>query len=276
MAANLSTVNPPRQGEPVTRRPLALLLAALVASLVVVLGACNSTPAAPPLTDPKEILTKAVTSLPSVKTFEFTSTFTGTAKIPQLGDIDLSTVKLTGALDAGNKKAKASLDAPTILGTKIDALLIDKTAYYKVAGPLALALKASSDKYTKVDVPASSDNPTGDVTDMTKAVTQLQQWLDKLPQPPVKQADEKCGDQDCYHVTIKLSASDLKTLDPTATSLDGDLSVDVWTHKSDYRPAKFALTVTTPDMGTFGITIDLTYDVSVSVDAPPADQVVSP
>ena len=258
-----------------TRRPLALMLAALVASLVVILGACNSTPAVPPLTDPKEILTKALTSLPSVKTFEFTSTFTGTAKIPQLGDIDLSTVKLTGALDAGNKKAKASLDAPTFLGTKIDALLIDKTAYYKVAGPLAIAFKATSDKYTKVDVPASSDNPTGNVTDMSKAVTQVQQWLDKLPQPPVKQADEKCGDQDCYHVTIKVSAADLKTLDPTASSLNGEFAMDVWTRKSDYRPAKLVLTVTTPDMGTFGMTFELTYDVSVSVDAPPADQVVS-
>jgi hypothetical protein len=259
----------------VTRRPFALVLAALVASLVVILGACSSAPPAPALTDPKEILTKAVTSLTGVKTFEFTSSFTGTAKIPQVGDIDLSTVKLTGALDASNKKAKISFDAPTFLGTKIDALLIDTTAYYKVAGPLAIALRATSDKFTKVDVPTSSGNPSGTVTDLNQAVAQIQQGLDKLPQAPVKQADEKCGDQDCYHVTIKLSAADLKSLDPTST-LNGDVALDFFTRKSDYRPARIAVGVTTTDMGTFGMTFDLTYDVSVSVDAPPADQVTTP
>ena len=250
-----------------------LSLVTLVASLAVVLGACNTAPAAPALTDPKEILTKAATSLTGVKTLEFTTTFSGTAKVPQLGDIDLSTMKLTGALDVGNKKAKVSLDAPTFLGTKIDALLIDKTAYYKVAGPMAIALKATADKFTKVDLPTPSAG-TGDVTDVNQSVTQIQQALDKLPQAPVKQADEKCGDVDCYHVTIKLTAADLKSLDPTA-ALNGDVSVDFWTHKSDYRPAKIATTVTTTDMGTFGLTFELNYDVSVSVDAPPADQVVS-
>ncbi|HEY8436967.1 MAG TPA: hypothetical protein VIK65_00015 [Candidatus Limnocylindrales bacterium] len=248
---------------------------ALLATVAVVLGACNSAPAAPALTDPKEILTKAVVSVKDLKTLEFTGSFTGSVTAPQLGAIDLSTVKMTGAVDIPSKKAKFSLDAPSLLGTKLDALVIDQTAYYKVAGPLAISLHAAADKYTKIPIPAGSADPVSQVTDLATLTANTQAQLDKLPEAPVKQADEKCGDQDCYHVTIKMTAADLKTLDATST-LDGDLSVDVWTRKSDYRPAKLSMSATTSQLGTFGVLLDLRYDVSVSVDAPSADQVVGP
>jgi hypothetical protein len=67
----------------------------------------------------------------------------------------------------------------------------------------------------------------------------------------------------------------MKAIDPTA-SVNGDVTIDVWSRKSDYRPAKIAINATSPDMGTFGATFELKYDVPVSVDAPAADQVVSP
>jgi hypothetical protein len=259
----------------VFRRSILGSLLALVALLTVVLAACSSTPQAPALTDPKDILAKSAESLAGVKTFEFTGTFSGSVKAQQIGDFDLSTMTLAGAMDVPNKKAKVTLDAPSILGTKIEALLLDQTLYYKVAGPLAIALNASADKWTKVEVPAASDSPVGDVTDPATAVKELQDALDKLPTPPVKQADEKCGDQDCYHVTIAVKAADMQALDPTA-SINGDITLDIWSRKSDYRPAKVAVNVASVDMGTFGTTIELKYDVPVTVDAPPADQVVTP
>jgi hypothetical protein len=253
----------------VTRR-LILMPLALLATLSMVLAACGSTPQAPALTDPKDILTQAVVSVSSVKTVEVTGSFSGTIAAAQLGTFDLSTVRMSGALDIPNKKAKFTLDAPTLLGTKIDALLLDQTAYLKIAGPIAGVAQVQSDKYTKTTVPASSNNP----TDVAKIVADLKSALDKLP-APVKAADEKCGDQDCYHVTLKLSAADLKALDSTST-LAGDVTLDMWSHKSDYRPAKMVFGVTTPQLGTFSMTMELKYDVSVAVDAPPADQVVSP
>jgi hypothetical protein len=259
----------------VTRR-FTLLVLAIVASLSVIVAACGSTaPAAPALTDPKEILSTSVLSVKDVKTLEITGSFTGSVKAAQLGDIDLSTVKLSASIDIPNKKAKVSLDAPSILGTKVDALLLDKVAYYKVAGPLAAFLGASADKYTKADVPTASGNPAANLTDVAASVAQLKAALDKLPTPPTKAADEKCGDQDCYHVVLKLTGADLKALDPTS-STNGDVSLDLWSRKSDNRPAKLAFAVTTVDMGTFGVTLDIKYDVPVSVDAPPADQVVTP
>ena len=267
------------RGTSVFRRPSPLrparVVLALLATLAVIAGACNSAPAAPALTDPKDILTKAVVSVKDIKTLEFTGAFTGSMTAPQLGAIDLSTLKMTGAVDIPSKKAKFSLDAPSFLGTKIDALLIDQTAYYKVAGPFAISLHASADKFTKIPVPTGSGDPMSAVTDVATLTTNTQAQLDKLPTAPIKQADEKCGDQDCYHVTIKMTAADLKQLDATST-LDGDLTFDVWTHKSDYRPAKLAVSATTSQLGTFGVSLDLRYDVSVSVDVPPADQVVGP
>ena len=256
-----------------TRRlPLSLL--AIVASLSVVISACASTPpAAPALTDPKEILASAVTSLKDVKTFELSSTFNGTIKVPNMGDFDLSTVKMTASVDIGAKKAKFNLDAPTLLGTKIDAIAIDNTTYVKVSGAFSAMLGAGADKYKKQEIATPQGQPSADVTDVAKLVTDIKTALDKLPTPPTKAADEKCGDQDCYHVTTKVTAADLKALDPSAAAVDGDISVDLWSRKSDYRPAKLTFAVTTPEMGTFGLTLELKYDVSVAVDAPPADQI---
>ena len=111
-----------------TRR-LAILPLALVATLSLVLAACASPPAAPALTDPKEIVSKGVASLATAKSIEFTTTFNGTVKAEQLGTFDLSTVKMTGALDIANKTAKFNLDAPGIAGSKIDAILVGDAAY---------------------------------------------------------------------------------------------------------------------------------------------------
>ena len=115
-------VNPFPLGVSVSRRSFLAPLAALVAILAIVLAACSSSASqAPALTDPKEILTKTATSLADVKTVEMTGSFNGSVKADQLGNIDLSTMTLSAAMDVPNKKAKVSLDAPTLMGTKLDA-----------------------------------------------------------------------------------------------------------------------------------------------------------
>jgi hypothetical protein len=137
---------------------------------------------------------------------------------------------------------------------------------------LASLVGGTADKYTKAAVPTASGDPVAAATDVTKLVAQLQAGLDKLPSPLTKGADEKCGDVDCYHVTTLVTAAQMKALDATST-LDGDVTVDLWTRKSDYRPAKLGLSMTSATLGTFGAAIDIKYDVTVSVTAPPADQI---
>ena len=254
-------------------RRLALIPAVLVAVVSLVLAACSNPPAAPALTDPKEIVAKGVTSIADVKTFEFSTTFSGTVQAPQLGSFDLSTVKMSGAFDLANKTAKFSLDAPAIMGTKIDALVIGKTAYYRVAGALSMLTGGTAEKYTKVDVPDASTNPdAAALEDPAKLVQKLNEALAILPVQPTKAADERCGDADCYHVTLGLTGDQLKALN-NGNSVDGSATFDLYTRKQDYRPAKIALSATTAEMGTFGMVLEIRYDVGVSVAAPPADQI---
>jgi hypothetical protein len=253
-------------------RRLALLPLALVATLSLALAACSSPPAAPALTNPTEIVTKGVTSLQGVTSFEVTGAFTGSLTASQFGSFDLSTIKLAAAADIANKAFKLSFDAPSLLGSKLDAIVVGDTAYYKVAGALAAALHGSADKYTKAALPSQPGNPIGALTDMTRLVTELQASLDKLPSPLTKAADEKCGDLDCYHVSTVLTSDQLKTLSSSST-LDGDVTVDLWTRKSDYRPARIGLSIVSPSLGTIGMTFDIKYDVSVGITAPSADQI---
>ena len=66
--------------------------------------------------------------------------------------------------------------------------------------------------------------------------------LAKLTVPPVKDADEKIGDQDCYEVTIKLSQADVigasPSLTPIASGMTFSATIEVWVRKSDMRPPR--------------------------------------
>jgi hypothetical protein len=259
----------------VTRRPL-LLIASIAAVLALVIGACsNAASQAPALTDPKEILTQSVLSIKDVKTVEIVGALSGELDVAELGgSLDLSSTTIAAAADIPNQKAQVKIDAPTLLGTKLDAIVVDGVAYVKIDGPLAGMAGFEAGKYVKQDVPEASDKPVTDPAELDKQIDEFQKQLDELPNPPTKEADEKCGDQDCYHVQIKASAEDMKELDPQAGSMTGDVTIDWLARKSDLRPAKVTISIATPDMGTLGITLDFKYDGSVNISAPPADQVV--
>lgn len=250
------------------------LLAAL-AALAFVLVACGA-PAAPALTDPKEILSQSVLSLKNVKTIDVKGTLTGTVNAAQMGSLPLDGTTIAMALDIAAKKASFVLDAPSFLGTKVDALLIDKAAYYKVAGPLAGFVGADpTGKYTKVDAGAAASSAPVDATDPQKAIDELKAALDKLPSPPTKQADERCGDTDCYHVNVAVTGEQLAQLGAVGAEAFS-FTFDIWSRKNDLRPAKFVLGFDGGDQGAVTATFDLTYDGAVTIEAPPDDQVVTP
>jgi len=113
-------------------------------------------------------------------------------------------------------------------------------------------------------------------TDPKQAIAELQNALDKLPEAPTKQPDAKCGDVDCYDVQIKLTQTDLASLSPSEAPsgfTNGVITVDVFSRKSDLRPARLVATMSSAEMGTLTLTVNATYDVSINVVAPPADQV---
>lgn len=258
-----------------TRR-LALKLGWLLTTAAVVLAACQTAPAAPLLTDPKEILTETVVSLKDVTTVEITGSFTGTLDAAELGGtFDLSSIAVSGAVDVPNKKAKFNVNAPTLMGTAIDAIVLADAAYVKIDGMLSTMMGGTPGKYTKTDIPADAGEQVNDPAAIAKAIDAFRAALDRLPTAPTKAADEKCGDQDCYRVTLSLSAEDLAALDPGTAAMagSGTMSLDLWTRQSDRLPAKVALNVTSPEIGTVGMTFEFRYGGSVSVEAPPADQI---
>jgi hypothetical protein len=263
----------------VTRRAL-LHLAAIAATLMLVLAACGAAASqAPALTDPKEILAQSVASLKDVKTVELVGSLTGKVQAAELGgSLDLSSTTIAGAADIPNQKAKISIDAPALLSTKIEAIVVDGFAYAKIDGMLAGLAGLPSGKYVKTEIPQESGKPVTNPSEIAKGVEDFKAQLDKLPKPPTKLPDEKCGDVDCYHVQIVVTADDLAKLSPEAAAqaeqVKGDYTLDVWVRKSDLRPAKVDLSVKTEEMGTIGATFTFKYDGTVNVTAPPADQVV--
>jgi hypothetical protein len=253
------------------RRLIALL--ALIGAFTVI--ACQGAPAAPALTDPKDILTQTVLALNNVKTVQIKGDVSGSVQVPNSGALDLKGTTLGLDADIAGKKAHVTLAAPSLLGTTAEAIVLDNVIYFKLTGPLAGMLGAdATGKFKKSDIPAASGDPGQLVGDPTKAIAELKAELDKLP-APTKAADEKCGDQDCYHTVLKLTDKDLAALSSAAPnpSMAGSFTIDVWSRKNDLRPAKLAFGIDAGTQGSGTLTLTITYDQAVTIAAPPADQI---
>jgi len=246
----------------------------LATAAVVVVGACNSAaPAAPALTDPKEILAKSVATLKDVKSFHVKADVAGQIKMDLSGTgspgaLDLKGTTAEGDVDVANKKAHLSFGAPALLGVTGDVIVDNDSTYTKVSllGP----------KYTKT-VNSPSD-AAGAASDPTKVIDELTKFLNQPGVAPTKQADEKCGDKDCYHVSMNLTADQLGgvTSGLGSAAANGSGTVDVWVQKNDLRPAKLAVTANMGDQGTVNVSAALSnYDQPVTIN-PPADSDVAP
>ena len=196
------------------RRLLALLAVIGVFAIV----ACQGAPAVPALSDPKDILARTVLSLKDIKTITVHGELTGTATIPGSGTIDLKNTTLDAAYDIAGKKGRFAVSAPSLLGTTAEVLYVDNAAYYKITGPLAKSLGADpTGKYKKTTVAPAGTDPNAIASDPAAAIDKFKAALDKLPNPPTKAANEKCGDKDCYHIVLTLSDKDLAALSSTAS-----------------------------------------------------------
>jgi hypothetical protein len=249
---------------------------------IVAIAACNAAPTPPPLTDPKEILTRTVLSLKDVKTIDAKGDLSGTFAM-QGSSIDLKGTTFEFASDVVGKKVKLSASIPSFLNTGAEAIVVDQTVYYKVTGPLAVSVGADpSGKYKKIEGVASgtpSAAPSASI-DPLKAIDEFNTLLTKLP-APTKGANEKIGDQDCYHITMKATSDELKSLAPSPglgnvpgiDAVSGAVTVDIWSRVNDLRPAKIAFGIDAGAQGNLTLTFNMTYDSGVSIAAPPADQI---
>ena len=255
--------------------------AALIAVLAVLVAACG--PTAPALTDPKEILSKSALALKDVKTIHLQIDLSGKVTADLMGtgsksQLDLAGTTATLDMDVAGQKVKATGLAPAFLNTGGEVIVADGAVYYKLTGPLA----QGNTMYSKIPIPAGAiEAPSGSASPVASmnpqvVIDEINKALAKLPTPPTKLADEKCGDVDCYHISIHLSPEDLAKLSspaPLPSDSAADITIDVWTRKNDLRTAKMTMAVKAGDQANVTVTMTATYDGAVSIAAPPADQV---
>lgn len=256
-------------------------LAACLAVLALVVSACGST--APALTDPKDIVAQSLNTVQAMKSFHLHAALSGSVKIDILGSGNPTAVDLQGTtadadVDVTNGKLKASLNAQALFITG-DLIYVGSDAYVKAAllGP----------KYKKFSlgdilgmIPGASPAPStaAPSVDPSAAIQSVKDSLGKLAVPPVKNADEKIGDQDCYKVTITVSQADLAGLTPTLPVVGSgatfNATIEVWVRKNDLRPAQVTIAGTSGTDDNVKLTLTISnIDTPVVIDAPPADQV---
>lgn len=261
-------------------------LAALVALVALIAGACGS-PSAPALTDPKEIVTKSITTVQAMKSFHLHAAVTGTVKIDIAGSGTPSPIDLAGTtadVDADVVKGDvhASFSAASLFVSG-DLVKVGNDLYVKAAPLLPKYRKMSLDALTSmIPIPSAAPSIAVPSVDPSAAIKAFTDALGKLSIPPVKAADEKINGQDCYRVTIKITPADIAaagaaagaSLPPEASSMFTSVTLDEWVQKSDLRPVQFAAAVDAGDQGNVAITLTLSnIDQAVTIAAPPADQI---
>ncbi len=255
------------------RRLSTLLVAAATAA--VILAACNGTTAGPALTDPKAIVTAALTSTQAAKSVHLDITVAGSATValPIAGGtgtpIDLSGTTATADIDFARPAAKATFAVPAVLNFAGALIAVDGKAYLKttLTGPLYQQSAAATAPL-----------------DPTQAKAMIGNVGDLLSKPGVNLTrgdDIACGSKSCYTVSANLTAADLGTTGTGALSgLPVDLAgatmrLTIRVEKDlPYHLAGVTAVVSMPKNTT--VTVELTaskWDEPVSVSAPPADQV---
>jgi hypothetical protein len=248
------------------RRSLSLSALLVVAAIAV--GACGTS--APALSDPGEILTKAVESLQKAKTVHLEATVDGTISLDltgtgQAGDIALTGTKLTADIDIEDDNLKASLAVPAILGLTADVIVVGDDSYTRTS--------MTGDKYQKGS--ASGAGIPVDASDPEQSLKDLQEWLKQPEVAPEKLDDTSCGSKSCYQVKIDLATDELGTLIPEAGDLGGGTVVlTVLVEKDTLRPASVIVDATAAELGDVTLTLSLSkWDESLDISAPPGAEV---
>ncbi len=268
-------------------RPGSLAVALLVVTLVV--GGCASKP---DLTDPREILDGAVAQLEGAKTVRLQLDISGAIALDLLGTgsarpMLLEGTTLTADLDITGGKAKVVFAAPALLGLTGEFLAPGGRTYLRMSliGP----------KYVPLD---PGDTPTPGASPGPLSLAGLTSLLGDPSVTATKVDDVDCAGGRCYRIRIEVdpSAIDLGLPDlgaltgllglPGAASpapgggpggVDGPIVIFATVAKDTLRPVTLESDVVLGESATLELLLTLSaWGESVSVEAPPADQVGEP
>ena len=247
-------------------------IATLIVIAVTLVG-CASAPAVPEITDPKEILSKALTAMGKVKTLHLEAEVSGAVKLDLLGRGEASEVRLTGTSgDADVELAGPRIRANFILVGFIDGEVIQvgDTSYVRTS--------QTGDKF-QMTTGAATGLPTA--TNPLEALGAVQAFLDRPELSPARIADASCGEGNraCYQVEIELTGAEIAGLAGEVPSALGDFAQGsirfvVGVEKDSLRIGRLILAVSAGQLGTLELAMNLSkWDVPVTIEAPPADQV---
>jgi hypothetical protein len=243
------------------------------AAFATVLASCGGTPPSPDLTDPKAIVTAALTSSKAAKSVHFDMTVDGTATVAlPIGGGAPTTLDLTGTtaaadVDLGKPAAKSTFSLVAGLTIKGEAIAIDRKAYVK----------------TTLTGPLYQETPPGSLpipTDMSSVFDNLGGLLLAPGVTLVKGGDVACGSASCYTVTTDLTAEQLAAIRAAGGSLPVDL--EGATMKLTARVEKavpnhlagITAVLSTPKNTSLNVEVTASkWDAPVSIAAPPAEQV---
>ena len=256
------------------RRPKNALLT--LAALAVLATACGGAPTGPALTDPREIVTAALTSTENAKSVHLAAVVDGeaTVALPIGGGtgtpVDLTGTTASADIDFVKPAARATFALKAGLTLNGEVIAIDGKTYLKstLTGPLYEESAAGAGLFDPSLVGDLIDN-LGDLL--------LQPGLDLT-----KGDDIACGTKQCYTVSADLTAADVEAmgggaLDSLPVDLAGaTLKVTIRVEKDlPYHLAGINAVLSQPADDT-ALTIDITaskWDEPVTITAPPPDQV---
>jgi hypothetical protein len=250
-------------------------LVAVAASTLVVVAGCGGSSSAPELTDPTAIITAALKSSEAATSVHVDAAVDGTAPIaiPGLGGtgapMTLDGTSAAADLDLAKTAAHATFSVPALFNLAGELIAVDGKGYLKTT--------IGGAQYDTIDLATLPI----DVTNVNGLLDQVGDFLLSGDVPLTKGADVACGGEQCYAVTANLTAEQLAALlDGATAGLPIDLTgstLDVAVRVEKDAPNHLAgLTVTSTTAAGDALKIDLTFsnwDGSVSVNAPPADQV---
>ena len=248
-----------------------------LAALAILISACHGTAPGPALTDPKAIVTAALTSTEAAKSVHLDLTVDGSVTIALPGStsgtpIDLRGTTASSDVDLSGSAAKATFSIESVIKVTGQLIAVDGKVYAKTSltGPLYVES-------------ASSTAPV-DPTRTKAMMDDLGALLLKDGVNLAKGEDVACGSKQCYTVTADLSAAQLGTagaapstglpIDLTGATVNLTLRVE---KDLPYHLAGIAATLTAPNATSMRADLIASkWDEPVSIAAPPADQVKSP
>jgi hypothetical protein len=254
------------------RRPHGVLFT--LVSVAVVVAACGSTPTGPALTDPKAIVTAAVTSTKAAKSVQLALMANGEATVALPGSGTGTPVDVTGTtasadVDLVKPAAKATFALKAGITLNGEVIAIDGKTYLK----------------TSLTGPLYQESPPGlgtvDPAQLGRAIDAIGNLLLKPGVNLVKGDDVACGSKQCYTVSADLTTADLGTDAGNAASglpidlAGATLKLTLRVEKDlPYHLAGVNAVLSQPDGK--ALTVDVTatkWDEPVTITAPPADQV---